>query len=121
MVSESACQQPRDKRPRVWSSQNEWANSFFRKDYKDPKRSFCCQVKLRADDGEEMRCIARFGEKTSKVQWVRHLTQVHMMDVPSTKRDSTVVSENEKQRQISLFSCSDLAEMQRERYALRIV
>ncbi|KAL5515718.1 hypothetical protein EMCRGX_G000923 [Ephydatia muelleri] len=27
------------------------------------------QVKLRADDGEETRCTARFGEKTSKVQW----------------------------------------------------
>ena len=53
MASESDCQQPRDKRLQVWSSQNERANSFFRKDYKDPKRPFCCQVKLRADDGEE--------------------------------------------------------------------
>ena len=115
MASESDCQQRRDKRPRVWSSQNEWAISFFRKDYKDPKRPFCCQVKLRADDGEETWCTARFGEKTSKVQWVRHLTRVHMMDVPSTKRDSTVVSESEKQLQItSLFSCSDFTEMQRE-------
>ena len=73
-------------------------------------------MKLRADDGEETRCTARFGEKTSKVQWVRHLTWVHMMDVPSTKHDSTVVSENEKQLQI--FSCSDLAEMQRERLCI---
>ena len=76
-------------------------------------------MKLRADDGEETRCTARFGEKTSKVQWIRHLTRVHMMEVPSTKCDSTVVSENEKQLQItSLFSCSDLAEIQRERLCI---
>ena len=41
-----------------------------------------------------------------------------MMDVPSTKLDSTVVSENEKQLVTSLFSCSDLAEMQRDRLCI---
>ena len=69
--------------------------------------------------GEETQCTARFREKTSKVQWVRHLTRVQTVDVPSTKRDSTVMSENEKQLQItSLFSCSDLAVMQRERLCI---
>ena len=62
---------------RRWGSRNEWASSYFKWDHIGKKHR--CQFE--GADGKK--CSHACGAKTSKQNWVDHLTQRHKVELPA--------------------------------------